>query len=72
MAAAATFPGRVAAIIGVDTFQDLSQRLGAEKVEARGGPLGLRHAVVGEFRDPGAPAWRSSAARARAAGPAAS
>ena len=39
LAAAAAIPERVAAIIGVDTFQDLGQRLSAEEVDAWVGPL---------------------------------
>ncbi len=39
LAAAAAMPERVAAIVGVDTFQDLSQTLSPEEVEAWVGPL---------------------------------
>ena len=57
LAAAAAMPDRVAAIIGVDTFQDLGQRLSVEEVEAWVGPLredfvaNVRPFVAGMFID---------------------
>ena len=57
LAAAAAMPERIAAIIGVDTYQDLGQRLSAEEVEAWVGPLradfvaNVRPFVAGMFID---------------------